>query len=259
MATFQSIGVVHLLPLPGTPSASHSFDDICERALSDAKVIIEGGMSGLILENFGDAPFLSTNVPPHVPAMMSVILNQIRQCLGDVFLGVNVLRNDAQAALAVAAAAKADFIRINVHIGAAWTDQGLIQGQAYQTLLYRKQLNCPQIQIAADVLVKHAKAAGEDDLSLLLKDTSQRGKADIIILTGPRTGEQTSPHSIHLAKKILPESKIWVGSGITPENAHHYVHDADGGIIGSYLHPDGDTSAPLCIQRVREICKALSS
>ena len=49
-------------------------------------------------------------------------------------LGINVLRNDAGAAMAVAAASGANFIRVNILIGARVADQGIIQGQAHQLL-----------------------------------------------------------------------------------------------------------------------------
>ena len=42
----------------------------------------------------------------------------------------DVLRNDARAALAVAAATGAAFIRVNVHAGAVVADQGILEGEA---------------------------------------------------------------------------------------------------------------------------------
>ena len=64
-------------------------------------------------------------------------------------LGVNVLRNDALSALAIAAATDCSFIRVNVLSGAAWTDQGYIEGRSPK-LLYRDRLRC-DITIMADV------------------------------------------------------------------------------------------------------------
>ena len=54
-------------------------------------------------------------------------------------VGVNVLRNDAAAALAVARVVGARFIRVNVHTGAMWSDQGLLQGRAHETLRRRRK------------------------------------------------------------------------------------------------------------------------
>ena len=55
-------------------------------------------------------------------------------------MGINVLRNDAQAAMGIAAASGASFVRVNVLSGAMLTDQGLIEGQAAELLRLRRQL-----------------------------------------------------------------------------------------------------------------------
>ena len=70
-------------------------------------------------------------------------------------IGVNVLRNDAIAALSIAHACEANFIRVNVLSGAVVSDQGLIQGRAAELVRLRHAWASP-IQILADVGVKHA-------------------------------------------------------------------------------------------------------
>ena len=252
MSRFECLGVVHLLPLPGTPWASNPMDMIVERALHDAEVILSSGFSGLVLENFGDAPFVQHHVEPHIVSAMTRVALEIRRRFTQSFrMGINVLRNDARSALAIASMVDADFVRVNVHIGAAWTDQGLIQGEAYNSLMYRRQLGS-KTRIAADILVKHAHPAGVDDLSVLAKDSTLRGGADIVILTGARTGAITSVEEIRLLRSFLPTTPIWVGSGCTPQNIASYKECASGAIIGSYLHEDGNLNKPLCIQRAKE-------
>lgn len=256
MSSIVKIGVLHLLPLPGSPSGTVDFPKVLQRALADASAVMKGGMDGFIIENFGDAPFLADRVPPHVPSMMAIVADRLRQIYPNAFIGINVLRNDASAAVAVATAAQADFIRVNVHTGSAWTDQGLIHGQAYKTLVYRKSLGST-IQLAADILVKHAQPAGISDLSLVAKDTFYRGKADIIILTGFQTGSTTDVTEVEACRLAVPQAQIWIGSGVTPSNVANYIGFADGVIVGSYLHEEGDLQKPLSQQRVENICNAL--
>jgi predicted TIM-barrel enzyme len=57
------------------------------------------------------------------------------------------------------AATGARFVRVNVHTGAAVTDQGLIQGRAAETLRERQRL-CPDVALLCDVQVKHATPLG---------------------------------------------------------------------------------------------------
>ena len=250
------IGVIHLLPLPGTPRATHTFQAVRERALCDARALKRGGVQMAILENFGDAPFVRDSVEPHIVSMMTVIAVEIR-ALG-IELGINVLRNDARSALAIAAAVSAKLIRINVHTGAAWTDQGLIQGDAYQTLLYKKRLGV-DIAIAADVMVKHATPAGTRSLLDAAKDTLYRGSVEHIIITGTATGATVDLENLKQLRQNLPAASIWIGSGLSLDNVCQVMTFADGGIVGTYFHEDGDLHKPLDTNRVRALIDELES
>ena len=208
----QLVGVIHLLALPGTPCATHTFQEVLNRALLDAQALKSGGVQNSILEDFGDAPFYSRDsVEPHIVSMMTVSGIKIRE-LG-MELGINVLRNDARSALAIAVAVGAKLIRVNVHTEAAWTDQGLIQGDAYQTLLYKNRL-AADVDIAADVMVKHATPAGTRSLLDAAKDTIYRGRVDHIIVTGTATGSTVELEELRQLRSALPKASIWIGSGL---------------------------------------------
>ena len=121
------------------------------RALHDAGVLRDAGFSAVIVENLGDAPFDPGPGEPHVIAHMAVVASMVRRVHGaSLVVGINVLRNAPLAALGIASAVGADFIRVNVHVGAMVTDQGLLEGRARDTLLYRRRLGL-ECAIAADV------------------------------------------------------------------------------------------------------------
>lgn len=251
---FDITGVLHLLPLPAAPLASPGFTAVLDRALQDAESLIAGGVKACIIENLGDAPFTSGVVQPHVPAMLAVIGSAIRARFGDQLrLGINILRNDAMSALAAAAACGAGFVRVNVHVGAAWTDQGLIEGRAHETLRYRRELGAEGIRIAADVLVKHASPAGQADIQEVARETAWRGGADVLIVTGARTGGVTDLQQVEQVRSAVPDRPIWVGSGVTPDTIAAVRAVADGAIIGSWLHTDGVLTAPLSVDRIRRM------
>src|SRR5437899_5947747 len=148
------IGVVHLKPLPGSPRFADTLDEILKPAVADARAYERGGADAIFIENFGDVPFTKGPVGNETVAAMAVIGRAIRSKVR-LPIGFNVLRNVARAALALCAACGGSFIRVNVHCGAMLTDQGLIEGNAYETLRYRRQI-CAPAQILADVHVKHA-------------------------------------------------------------------------------------------------------
>jgi membrane complex biogenesis BtpA family protein len=126
---------------------------------------------------------------------------------------VNVLRSDGVAALSIAFASDASFIRVNVFSGVALTDQGLIEGCAREVLALRRALGA-KVAILADVHVKHAFHFG--DIADAARDAARNG-ADALIVTGKATGLPPDPADLR-AVKGASHLPVLVGSGITPEN-----------------------------------------
>lgn len=247
--------MVHLPPLPGAPRHRMGLDRIVEHAVAEAKLLSSAGFSALMVENYGDLPFFPDRVPPETVAAMAVVIDHVRRAVR-IPVGVNVLRNDAAAALAIAAATGASFIRVNVHTGVAATDQGLITGRAADTIRSRDRL-APGVRIFADVHVKHANPISEPDLEAAAKDTVQRGLADGLIVSGRATGEPTRIDDLRCVKQALPNVPLWVGSGVTPETAAELLAIADGLIVGTCLKRGSRTDAPLDPQRVRRFISAV--
>jgi hypothetical protein len=252
---FAFIGVIHLLPLPAGPRASAGFGEVLARAVADADALARGGADAVILENFGDSPFTAGSVDPHVVAFMAVAAAEIRARQAGLALGINVLRNDARAALGIAAATGAAFVRINVHTGAMVTDQGIIEGDAHRTLRYRRELGA-NVGIAADVLVKHAVPLGDVAPGAAAADTWHRGAADVLVVTGEGTGRPADPARADAIRAAVPEARIWVGSGVSLATAGGWRRRVDGAIVGTALHVDGDVRRPLDPERVRAFAEA---
>src|SRR5687767_11214398 len=218
-------GMVHLRPLPGSPGFV-SMNDVLEGAMADARALSEGRAAGIIFENFGDKPFTRGRVEAEsVAAMARVIAEVVREV--SLPAGVNVLRNDALSALAIAAATGAAFIRVNVHTGAAVTDQGIIEGDAYGTLRKRAAI-CPDVLIFADYLVKHATPMGE----VSPKDLRLRGLADAVIVTGAATGTAADPSRLAMLREVLDDTPVIAGSGVDVDNAALFAV-ADAAIVGT--------------------------
>ena len=244
-------GMVHLLPLPGAPDFSGSMNRIIDGALRDAGALVDGGCDGLVVENFGDKPFFASRVPAETIAAMTRVISQIA-AEHRVAIGVNVLRNDAHAALAIAAAVDAAFIRINIHTGVMVADQGIIQGEAAETLRLRRVF-APDVAIFADHLVKHATPLGNPDPMQSVRDLRLRGLADAIIITGSETGAAADPRRLALVREAI-DAPLVVGSGLTDRNANTF-RDADAAIVGTSIKRGGRVDAPVDRARVEKIVK----
>jgi membrane complex biogenesis BtpA family protein len=254
------IGVVHLLPLPGDPAHREGgFAAAYARAREDAEALVSGGVSGLIVENFGSAPFAKGNagdrIPPHQAAALALVCLACKQ-LG-VPVGVNCLRNDARTALGIAAACELDFIRVNVHTGAYVTDQGVIEGEAADTLRYRDLLGARQIEIWADVLVKHATPLAPLDPEAATHDCLDRGLADAVIVTGTATGAEVDEALLLRVREAAQGKPVIIGSGLRRDNAARLLAHADMAIVGTYFKRNGLVREPVDVARVRELVAAL--
>ncbi len=249
------VGVIHLGPLPGAPRRSPGLDVVERRAVEDARALVAGGADAVIVENLGDAPFDGERVVPATVAAMTRVALAVRAAAPSLELGINVLRNDALSALGIAAAVGASFVRVNVHVGAMVTDQGLLQGRARETLLERNRLGA-EVRIVADVLVKHAVPLGSPVLEDVARDTARRGGAEVLVVSGTGTGQETDPEHVRRVREAVPGVPVWVGSGTTPERLVRFP-GLHGAIVGTWLHHDEDLEAPLDPERVRQVREAL--
>ena len=248
------VGVVHLAPLPGSPGSSGDFEAGLAPLINDARILADSGFDSLIVENFGDAPFFADRVPAVTVAAMTRAVAAIGAAV-DVPVGVNVLRNDAESALSIAAATGAAFIRVNVLSGVMTTDQGTITGRAAQVMRLRRELGL-ETEVWADVMVKHAVAPPGMTIELATADTVERGLADAIIVSGEATGAEPDLNAVRRAASAAAGRPVLIGSGTTEANVAGLLEVAGGVIVGTSLKIDGVTTNPVDPARTASFVKA---
>lgn len=249
------VGMVHLPALPGAPGFGGDRAAIRERAVRDAEALEAGGVDAVVVENFGDTPFLTGGPPAHVVAEMTTATRAVRETV-DIPVGVNVLRNEPKAAVGIAAAAGASFVRANIHVGARVTDQGIMEGRAAETLRLRARIDA-DVAVLADVGVKHSTPLGHEDPATEARDAIKRGRADGIVVSGPRTGSPASDRTVAAVADVCDgDVPLYVGSGVTPETVSDALTMADGVIVGTALKQGGETAHPVDRERVERLVAA---
>ena len=251
------IGVVHLLPLPGSPRWGGNMRAVINRAEEEANILEQGGVNGIIVENFGDVPFRTGRLDPETISGMTVAVERVEEVV-NVPVGINMLRSDALSALGIAAVTGAKFIRVNVHYGVMAAEEGLIEGEAFQTMRHRQALNA-DVKVLADVLVKHAVPLGSVDLGLVARETAQRGLADGLIVSGAATGEETASFDVSVVRRAMPDGLVLVGSGVTEKNIWRVIEHSDGAIIGTSLKEGGIITNQVDPERVRRMSEIFRS
>lgn len=255
------IGMVHLLPLPGSPRWGGSMNAVLDRATADARRLAGAGVDGVMVENYSDTPFYPAALPPETLAALAVAAREVVREVG-VPVGVNALRNDALGAVATAVAAGARYVRINVHTGVMATDQGLLSGAAHDTLRLRAHLqpasdsHLRPLAIFADVWVKHATPLPGADLAQAAEDTYHRGGADALIVSGSGTGKPTDLTRVRAVREAVPVAPILLGSGVTAASAAAMAAASDGAIVGSAMQWDGLGGNPVDPDRAARLVEA---
>jgi uncharacterized protein len=252
------IGVVHLMPLPGSPRYSgETVETIYQRGLDDARAYLHGGCDGVIVENHGDIPFAKPDdIGPETSAYMSVVSDRIRRELGRP-IGINVLANASIPALSIASAAGAGFVRVNQWANAYVANEGFIEGEAARATRFRAKLRANGIRIFADAHVKHGAHAivADRPVEEQVKDLVFFD-ADAVIATGQRTGHAADLGYIRMIKEAAGLPTL-VGSGVTPDNVNDILGIVDGVIVASSLKYDGVWWNPVELSRVQSFISGI--
>jgi membrane complex biogenesis BtpA family protein len=250
------IAAIHLLALPGSPGFGGSMDEVVDAALRDAAALVSGGVDGLMVENLGDAPFFKDTVPPETIAAMSRLAAELRTTpAGELPLGINVLRNDGRAALAIAHAFGGRFIRVNVLTEAYVTDQGLIEGIAADLARARRLLGAERVAIFADVHVKHGTPLLQRPIRESAEDMVERGGADVLVVSGPRTGSAADLGDVTAVSGLGVD--VVLGSGVSTGSVADAMRVADGAIVATAFRTGGDLSKGADAGLVEEFMDAV--
>lgn len=253
---FALIGMLHLLPLPGSPrfTAERGMSAVIARATEEARVLVDAGFDGLIVENGWDIPFLKPDdIGPETPAAMAVVAAEVARAV-PVPLGVNCLANAVDRSLAVAIAAGATFVRANQWVNAYVANEGLLEGRAGMITRYRHAIGADQITVWADVQVKLGSHAITADRSLTeqAKDAAWFD-ADALIVTGTRLGDAPAPDHLRTVRAAtgLP---VVAGSGVRAGNLADIVPYTDGAIVGSSIKSGGVWRADIDRDACERLC-----
>jgi len=250
------IGMIALGPLPGgSRYRDTAARAVLDAALREAEILTGAGFDLLMVQNLGDLPVAQQAAPAQV-AWMTRIAAEVRNHSGRP-VGLNLLENDAEAMLAIAAAADLDFVRIKVFVGAMVTAAGIEAGQAHAAIRARTAYNADGVAIFADMHdrtgVPIASAGLADDLRTLFAI----GGADGVVLTGRSTAQTLE--FLQTARAAMGDKPMLVGGGASLANLAELLSVADGAIVSSALKTDDSLFGQLDAAKARGFMRAVRS
>ena len=249
------VGVLHVPALPGTPASDRSVDGIVEAAVADARAYASAGFHGLVLENTHARPYLKGDVGPEIVAALAVVGLHVQRA---TTLPSATSPGSQYAAMAVALACGASFVRVEGFVFAHVADEGLIESSAGRLLRYRRAIGADRIRVFADIKKKHSAHALTADVSLV--ETAKAAEfflVDGVIVSGIATGEPADASEVQSVARAVGVPTL-VGSGVTLSNVHDYV-DADALIVGSSIKQTGVWSGPIDEERARALVRAFTT
>lgn len=244
------IGMVHCLPLPGTPNFDGDFKKIIDRAVDDAITLEKAGVDAIIVENMGDTPFTTLLDIEQIAALTAAALS-VKNSV-NIPIGIDAAFNDCKSAISIAAVIGADFIRVPVFVDTVIFSDGIVYPCARTCMKFRMQMGVTNIKILADIQVKHSHML-IPSISIVdsAKEAVDNG-ADALIVTGTLIGKETP---IDMIEKVKNEVNIPVlaGSGVNENNIKSQMNIADGAIIGSSLKENGIITNPISYDLVKNV------
>jgi membrane complex biogenesis BtpA family protein len=250
------IGMVHCLPLPGTPRYSGDSRKIIDQAVADALTLERAGVDGIIVENMGDDPFgieMDHEQAIALAAISALVKEKVK-----IPVGIDAAMNDYRTSISICKAIGGAFVRIPVFVDTVAFSGGIIQPCARQATYFRKHLDADDVAIFADIQVKHSHMVIP---SVTIEDSARMAQdsgADAIIVTGTRIGVETPMDIIQRAKKVVNVPLI-VASGVKESNIKQQMQVANGAIIGSSLKVGGVLSNPISFDLTNKLLDCMRS
>lgn len=235
------VAVIHAGPSPGVPG-NWSVQAAVDRAVAEARLLVELGVDGLLIENAHDAPALDDEeTGPEVVAYMTHIAISVRRNASRLPVGIRVLHAD-RAALAIAHGAGCQFVRVD-----GWAREPAAAARFHR---YRESLGASPVPVLADI-----RPASVDEVPSLVAAT-EAARPDALVVLGPAVGRSPAPGVVEAAceEATLP---LFCGGGLDGDNLHDYIDAADGFLVGSGLKEERRWQAPVCEPRVRSLIGAV--
>ena len=228
------IGMVHLLPLPGTPFYTHNnLDQIIEKAVADASALSRGGAHGCLIQTV-DRVYSNTDDTDYARvAAMTLIVDAVKKAVPvDFIIGVQLMWNCITPSLAVAKICGVDFVRCSVLVGTSDSPYGTVEGQPLLVQEYRKKLNAMDISLIAEIQGYHFQ--GDRDM---VKEICSR--AYFATYAGADAVEivDTDEEKNNLMAKAIRDMNIPVvlGGGTNKENVKRRMQYANAAFVGSHF------------------------
>ncbi len=200
------------------------------QALRNVRILVEEGAAGCFLINhdFGVDRFLP-------------IIAQVREAFPALWMGVNFLAITGKMAFPVLGKLQHEGIKVDGY----WADDARIderrayddQAEAQDIAREFTSSGWNDFYTGGTCFKKQREVAAEHYEYAAKLAT---GFMDAVCTSGVATGQAIDLTKIAAFRRGIGDEALTLASGITPENAHHYMDDVDGFMVATGINADGD-------------------
>lgn len=213
--------------------------DVLARAMRETEILLTNGVDALVVENYFGSR-----------ADVEAVLATLAAETLPVPFGINVL-DDGRASFALADTYGAAFVQMDSIAGHLPADQD--PGFAQSVADLRASSSA---LLLGGVRFKYQPVLSGNPLDVDLQLASRR--CDAVVVTGDKTGHETSPLKIAQFRYVLgPQFPLVVGAGVTADNCHEQLLHADAAIVGSSLKDTGEASGDISPTAVAQFMDAV--
>ncbi|WP_374305531.1 BtpA/SgcQ family protein [Ferrovibrio sp.] len=233
------IAMIHFGPLPGSPlyDKDGGMQKLIDLAAADIAALQDGGVDAVMFGNEGDRPYL-LKASPQSLAAMSFAVGELKRTIRIPF-GVNYLW-DPVASVALGVASGARFVR-EIFTGVYDSDMGLWAPDAASAVRLRADCNRADLKLMYNINAEFASPIGDRSIAARAKSAVFSSLADIVLVSGPMTGEAVETGNLKKVKDVLPDTPVFANTGVNIDNVADIMSIADGAVIGTHFKVDGDT------------------
>lgn len=244
------IGLVHLLPMPGTPFFQEGdFERSLDKAVQDARALYEGGSDGCLIQTVDKVYPVQDEADPVRAAGMAVITRAVAQTTSEDFqIGVQIMWNGLSASAAAARVAGGSFLRCTALVGRTESPFGLVEANPLAFLNYRRAIGAQGLKLVAEVAGMHFHWAGEPKPAAEVARMARMTGADAVEVA--HADEAQNAALVREIKAANPGLPVFLGGFTNHENVQRRMAEADGAFVGSCLEK-GSWGSAVDVEKVR--------
>lgn len=252
------IAMLHLDYLEGENFKGAS--GVIQKALYDIKALEEGGIDGILIENWKEeslGEFVSTETAKNFEQVVAEIASSIK-----IPFGFNVLNNDYKLAYSLAKKFGGSFVELDVFVDDVESDfennaeaikkPFQIHPNPEAIIEYAKSIGADGIPLFVFVQPKHYKMLDkEKTIQTSVKEAIENGASAVLVTK--HTGYAPTIELIKEAKSAAGGVPVGIGSGFSAENAKDFLGYVDFAIVGTSIKVDNITDNPVDKNKVIEL------